>query len=53
MRSPHQAPNASSPKRIVLEGGIKLTVPQASGRASPTKKTAAKIYQQPYKSATG
>jgi hypothetical protein len=54
MKSTKQARPTSTPKKITLEGGIKLQVPQASGRASPASKTAATIFPQSgFKSATG
>lgn len=44
MKSTKQARPKSTPKRVTLEGGIKLTVPMASGRASPSTKTMPKVY---------
>lgn len=53
MRSPHQAPQKSTPLKANMAGGVKNQTPQASSRATPTTKTPAKIYQQHFKSATG
>lgn len=43
MLSPHQFRAASTPKKVTPAGGIKMSTPMASGRATPTKKTAAKL----------
>lgn len=41
MKSTREARPKSSPKQITLEGGIKMNVPQASGRITPSSKTVA------------
>lgn len=33
-----------APKTVTLEGGIKLSTPMATKRATPTKKTSVKLY---------
>lgn len=53
MKSPHQAPNNSTPRKITLEGGIKMAISSQPARATPTTKTKATIYPQHFKSATG
>jgi hypothetical protein len=43
MKSPNEARPKSTPKKITLEGGIKINAPMASGRVTPVKKTEAKL----------
>lgn len=50
MKSPHQVRFTSAPKRVTLASGVtKPSSPMASGRATPTDKTPAKIYPPKYR----
>ena len=44
MKSTGQYRAKSSPKKVTLEGGIKISTPMATGRKTPTSKTTAKLY---------
>lgn len=44
MKSPKEARPKSTPKKVTLEGGIKMSVPMAGSRVTPEKKTQPKLY---------
>jgi hypothetical protein len=48
VKSPKEARPKSTPRTVTLEGGFTIQSPMATGRKTPTTKTAVTIYPPKY-----